>query len=126
MAMGEPVPTDDELLRKAVSGNDRAAIDELIRRYANLVYGIALRHTRGDDQLAADVSQAVFIVFVRRLGSIRHGRALPAWFHQTTCFAMRDARRAADRRAHHEQQAARPEPTMGPNASLERTEHLEL
>lgn len=108
--------SDEQLLQCARAAGDRAAFDSLIRRYANLVYGIAMRQTR-DAQLAADISQAVFIVFVRRIGSIHHARALPGWFLKTTRFAVRDARRSAERRRFHEQQAAasRTEPTMSQN-----------
>ena len=34
------------------------------------MYGVALRQT-GDPHAAADVSQAVFVVFLRRVGTIR-------------------------------------------------------
>ncbi len=103
-------PTDQELLDLARTG-DRTALDALIRKHANLVYGIALRQTN-DTQLAADISQAVFIVFLRRISTIKSARALPAWFMQTTRFALLDARRAQRRRSHHERQAARPEHDM--------------
>jgi RNA polymerase sigma factor (sigma-70 family) len=102
--------TDDRLLDRARQ-DDRAAIDALIRRYANLVHGVALRQT-GDPHLAADVSQAVFIIFVRRIRSIRHARALPAWFLQTTRLAVRGAARSAARRKAHERFAALPEQIM--------------
>lgn len=108
--------SDEQLLQRARTAGDRAAFDTLIRRYANLVYGIAMRQTR-DAQLAADISQAVFIVFVKRIRSIHHARALPGWFLKTTRFAVRDARRSADRRRFHEHQAAasRTEQVMSQN-----------
>jgi RNA polymerase sigma factor (sigma-70 family) len=70
-----------------------------------LVYGIAERECAGAG-LAADCCQAVFVVFVRRVGTIRHARALPSWFVQTTRYAVLDAKRNARRREHHERQAA--------------------
>lgn len=108
--------SDEQLLQRARTAGDRAAFDTLIRRYANLVYGIAMRQTR-DAQLAADISQAVFIVFVKRILSIHQARALPGWFLKTTRFAVRDARRSADRRRFHEHQAAasRTEQAMSQN-----------
>jgi RNA polymerase sigma factor (sigma-70 family) len=107
--MSEP-PTDDRLLERA-GHDDRSALNALIRRYANLVHGVALRQT-GDPHLAADVSQGVFIVFVRRIRSIRHARVLPAWFLQTTRLAVKAAMRSAARRRHHERLACLPEQAM--------------
>lgn len=101
---------DDQLLRRA-AGGEREAIDAIIRSYANLVHGIAMRQI-DDAQTAADISQAVFIIFVQKIRSIRHAGALPGWFLRTTQFAVRDAKRAAIRRRFHEHQAARPEPIM--------------
>src|SRR5262249_41674442 len=70
-----------------------------------------LRQT-ADSQMAADISQAVFIVFIRRIHLIRHARALPSWFLQTTRYAVRDARRSVIRRGFHERRAARLEQVM--------------
>lgn len=116
----------DQQLLDRIRQKDAMAIDSLIRRYASLVYGVAMRRTRYDAQLAADVSQAVFIVFMRRVDSIRSAHSLPSWFHKTTCLAVRDAQRAANRRAHHETSAARPEETMRSTPSLDTTANLEL
>src|SRR5688572_22852774 len=107
----------EELLARARRG-DRGAIDVLIRQYAGLVYGIALRQTR-DPQRAADVSQAVFMVFVRRVASLRSARALPSWLLQTTRYAAKEAHRSASRRARHEHRAARAEQIMDPNSGGE-------
>src|SRR4051812_20260005 len=122
MAMDER-ENDEQLLRRAAGAGDRAAMDELIPRYANFVHGIAQRQT-GDAHAAADVSQAVFVVFVRRVRTIRHARALPGWFLQTTRYAVKAARRAANRRAHHERRAAKPERIMGSQTTMESNEDL--
>jgi RNA polymerase sigma factor (sigma-70 family) len=112
--------TDEQLLDRA-RRDDRDALDALIRQYANLVHGVALRQV-GDPHLAADVSQAVFVVFVRRVRSIRHARVLPAWFLQTTRLAVKAAVRSAARRRHHERRAALPEQSM----PQPRADHLDL
>jgi RNA polymerase sigma factor (sigma-70 family) len=101
----------DHQLLDQTRGGDRAAMDQLIRRYANMVYGIARRQTC-DDQLAADVTQAVFLVFVRKVNTISHERALASWFMRTTRYAVLDTTRRQRRREHHERQAARPEEMM--------------
>jgi len=113
--MNQQTDTNEALLARA-RGGDREAVDVLIRQYAGMVYGIALRQTR-DAQTAADVSQAVFMVLVRRVGSLRSARALPSWLLQTTRYAAKEAHRAAARRSHHEHRAARVEQIMETTAS---------
>ena len=59
------VKPDWELVREYVdSGSAQAAFSELIERYADLVHGCCLRQT-GEAEAAADVSQAVHMVFAR-------------------------------------------------------------
>jgi RNA polymerase sigma-70 factor (ECF subfamily) len=50
--------TDDELIRRTADG-DRAAFDELYRRYARPVFGLALRRL-GDRSRAEDAVQETF------------------------------------------------------------------
>lgn len=123
MAMDDQQPGDAELLGRVARG-DRDATDALIRRYANLVHGVAMRQTRNDEQLSADVSQAVFIIFIQKIRSIGSARALPGWFHMTTRYAVRTAMRSSRRREHYEQQAARGERIM--NISIDDQANLEL
>jgi len=71
-----PELTDQQLLARvrARQGEERVALEELVRRHRAFVYATARRHARGGDpHLADDVTQAVFIVLVRKAGSIREG-----------------------------------------------------
>jgi len=73
--------TDDaELLRQyAQSGSDTAFAD-LVGRYLPLVYAAALRKVGGNEALAKDVAQTVFIDLAGKASSLRGRELLPAGF----------------------------------------------
>jgi RNA polymerase sigma-70 factor (ECF subfamily) len=78
-----------------------------LHRQIDLVYAFALRQTR-DTEMAADVTQAVFLVLARKQKA-GHGppeKFIRGWLFKVASFAVREARRAAARRAHHERRAA--------------------
>lgn len=77
-------PEDAVLLERFVTANDREAFELLMARHGPLVLGTARRLVANSHD-AEDVFQAVFLSLARLAKSIRHGRALPAWLHQTTC-----------------------------------------
>jgi RNA polymerase sigma factor (sigma-70 family) len=94
--------SDQQLLdRVRADAGDRQALDELARRYVRLVYTLARRQVR-DAHLAEDVTQAVFIVLVRKAGSIRRDAALASWLFTVTRHAVSNALRVRARRRHHE------------------------
>jgi RNA polymerase sigma factor (sigma-70 family) len=81
----EAAPSEDAvLLKRLVTANDREAFELLIARHGPMVLGTARRLVANSHD-AEDVFQAVFLSLARLAKSIRHGRALPAWLHQTTC-----------------------------------------
>src|SRR5688500_237791 len=97
-------PDDATLLRHFAAG-DRAAFEQLVRKYINFVYATARRHV-GDPHLADDVTQAVFVILTakaRRLGS---GVVLVGWLYRTTAYVAANAIKTRRRRAHHERQAS--------------------
>jgi RNA polymerase sigma factor (sigma-70 family) len=77
------------LLTRAAAGEQRA-FDELVERYAGLVWRIALNHRlRPAD--AADVSQTVWLRLVEQLDRIREPERVGAWLATTTrheCLAV--------------------------------------
>ncbi len=105
---------DESLLRNFVQTRSPDAFAGIVRRHAGLVHGTALRALGGDASLADDVTQAVFVVFARKASTLRAAAVLPSWLHQTTLYAVANARKTKSRRAYHERQAAnhRPEADM--------------
>jgi RNA polymerase sigma-70 factor (ECF subfamily) len=72
------------------------AFDEIHRRFARVVHGIALAHVGLSD--AEDVTQEVFARVHRTLGSLRDPAAFPAWICRVARNAARDHLRSARRR----------------------------
>jgi len=103
-AMTDPMTElgDQQLLNRIRATQDRDALGELARRYVGLVYSAALRQMHGDAHLAEDITQAVFIVLVRKAASIREETVLPAWLFTVTRHAAANARRVRQRREYHE------------------------
>jgi len=93
---------DRELLSKFIAGSSPEAFAELVRRNADMVYSSACRQL-GDEHLAEDVTQAVFILLARKAKHVR--RTVAGWLVCATCYACRDARKLAARREYHERRA---------------------
>jgi RNA polymerase sigma factor (sigma-70 family) len=62
--------------------HDQSAWNELVHRYAPLVWRVAMSH-RLDPADAADVSQHTWITLADSLGSIRDAERLPGWLATT-------------------------------------------
>ena len=71
-----------ELVERAKEG-DQFAWDQIVERYATLVWSVCRRHgLTGAD--ADDVGASVWLRLVERLGTIREPAALPGWLRTTT------------------------------------------
>jgi RNA polymerase sigma factor (sigma-70 family) len=98
---------------ETTSASSRAAGngDEMERfalRYVDLVYAAAVRQMRGDSHAAADVTQTVMLVMLKkaRANRLPEERFMAGWVLKVTRFSVMQARRAAARRARHEAKAA--------------------
>ena len=80
----------------AAQGGAPGAFDEIHRRFARVVHGIALAYVRPAD--AEDVTQEVFVRVHRTLGTLRDPAAFPAWICRVARNAARDHLRSARRR----------------------------
>jgi RNA polymerase sigma-70 factor (ECF subfamily) len=74
--------SDLTLARKAADGDARA-FEELYRLYQRLVYGLCLRMTQNVAE-AEDITQDVFILLHRKVGSFRGESLFTTWLHRLT------------------------------------------
>jgi RNA polymerase sigma factor (sigma-70 family) len=65
------------------AGSDQAAWDELVDRYAPLVWSICVRFQLSSQDIE-DVGQNVWLRLVEQLGNLREPAALPGWLATTT------------------------------------------
>lgn len=72
--------TDEELVERHKYG-DEEAFEEIYRRFADLVYNLALRLSN-DPEEAADLSQEVFLRIYRHLGKFRGKSTLKTWIYR--------------------------------------------
>ena len=105
---GKPVhePDDVELLKKFAVEHDEAAFELLVKRHGPLVQGVC-RRILGDVHEAEDAFQAVFLVLVRKAGSIRKPELLANWLYGVACRIARKARIRAIRKENRERQAGK-------------------
>jgi DNA-directed RNA polymerase specialized sigma24 family protein len=81
--------SDSELLAAWVAHRRESAFGALVARYATLVH-MAAKRTCGDDTLAADASQLVFIQLAQKAQSLTTHPTLAGWLHVTTVMKTRD------------------------------------
>jgi RNA polymerase sigma factor (sigma-70 family) len=70
------------LVARAIEGDQRAW-DDIVERYAPLVYAICTRYRLGSHDIE-DVGQTVWLLLVEHLGKLREPAALPGWLATTT------------------------------------------
>jgi uncharacterized protein (TIGR03435 family) len=96
--------TDHELLTQYARTGAEAPFATLVTRHINLVYSAARRYA-GDDTLAADITQAVFILLARKAGSIGARTVLSGWLYQTARLTAANALKEKIRREKRDHQA---------------------
>ena len=99
------MPEDTELLQRFVRQEDQEAFGELVRRRVDFVYSAALRQVGGDDHLARDVTQSVFMAFARSAPRLLGRPTLGGWLYTTTRYLSAKAVRSHRRWRHREQEA---------------------
>jgi RNA polymerase sigma factor (sigma-70 family) len=96
--------SDAQLLVRFARHRDEAAFAALLHRHAPLVYGVC-RRVLGHAHDAEDAFQAVFLVLVRKAGSIAKGESLGCWLHEIAYRTALRARTVAHKRRTRERQA---------------------
>ncbi len=72
--------TDEELLSQYRSDTNRAAFEELVRRYEKELFGY-LRRYLGDAEVAEDVFQQTFLQVHLKCGQFEEGRKVRPWLY---------------------------------------------
>jgi RNA polymerase sigma factor (sigma-70 family) len=108
-----------QLMADFARTGSETAFKELVRRYTDLVYSVAIRLVNGDTQLAQDVTQTVFIDLAKMAGKLSPEVLLGGWLHRHSCFVAATLLRGEKRRRIRERQALemkalndQPEPAM--------------
>ncbi len=112
----KPGPSDQELLAEYAASQSEAAFAELVRRHTGLVWASALRQV-GNQTVAEEITQAVFIVLARKASSLTREVALTGWLFRATRYAALDAQKTEGRRQRRELEAAQMEPPHSPDES---------
>src|SRR5215831_19490601 len=72
---------DDAALVNRFRGGERAAFDQLVRRYQRAIYFLMLRHV-GDPDEAAELTQRAFIKALLGLGELRGANQFRTWLYK--------------------------------------------
>lgn len=83
---------DERALVRRLQDGETAAFRELVERYKQRVYYLAL-DLSGDHHDAEDISQEVFIKAFRGIKRFRSGAKLSSWLHKITVNAYIDTKR---------------------------------
>jgi RNA polymerase sigma factor (sigma-70 family) len=95
---------DIALLREYVERDSEEAFATLTTRHVNMVYSVALRHTRNPHQ-AEEITQAVFVILAQKARQLGRRVILSGWLYQTARLASITFIRSEIRRTRREQEA---------------------
>jgi RNA polymerase sigma factor (sigma-70 family) len=95
---------DAQLWQSFTEHHSEAAFRTLVERHLPLVFGTARRMT-GENALAEDIAQTVFILLARKGNSLRPNTILSGWLYRTARFVTSRALTAEQRRRRREQEA---------------------
>ena len=95
--MGEASGATDRALVARASDGDDGAFEELVLKYQDRVYGLALRLTRRPEE-AEDVTQEAFLKAYRALGDFKGESAFYTWLFRITFNSAHSRLRTLGRR----------------------------
>jgi RNA polymerase sigma factor (sigma-70 family) len=94
---------DMRLVHEFAATKSEPAFAALVERYIGLVHSAALRQA-GNEHVAEEITQAVFIILARKAASLRPETVLAAWLYRATRYATANLLRASHRRHTREQE----------------------
>jgi RNA polymerase sigma factor (sigma-70 family) len=121
----------DELLRDFVSQNgaSQGAFEEIVRRYAGMVYSVCLQVTR-DVHDAEDATQAAFLTLALRAKTAENIKYLGPWLQKVARRLSLDIMRAKKRRKRREERRGemntRLQPDRDPRSGMDRAETADI
>ncbi len=95
---------DMELVREFAASQSETAFAALVTRHLSLVHSAAMRQV-GDEHLAQEIAQAVFIILAKKAPALPPKTVLSAWLYRTTRYAAADALKIQRRRQAREHEA---------------------
>jgi RNA polymerase sigma-70 factor (ECF subfamily) len=78
--------SDEELVKSFLQNNDVEVFTQLVNRYSNKIYGLALRITRNPSD-AEEVLQDVFLTVLKKLDTFREESKFSTWIYRVTANA---------------------------------------
>jgi RNA polymerase sigma-70 factor (ECF subfamily) len=72
---------DEKLVRSFLETQDEEAFNEIVNRYADKIYRLALRITRNPND-AEEVLQEVFLTLIEKLNTFRGGSKFSTWLYR--------------------------------------------
>ncbi|MEE8298906.1 MAG: sigma-70 family RNA polymerase sigma factor [Thermodesulfobacteriota bacterium] len=75
--------SDEELVNLYTKTGNESAFNEIVSRYANKIYGFALRITRNSSD-AEEVFQEVFLTLTKKLDTFRGESKFSSWLYRVT------------------------------------------
>lgn len=87
--MEESESSDGELLADWLANRREISFRRLVERHAGMIHAAA-RRVSGDETLAAEASQMVFILLARKAASLTGRSSLSGWLHITTVMQTRN------------------------------------
>lgn len=75
--------SDEKLIETFINENNQSAFEEIVRRYVDKIYGLALRITRNPND-AEEVLQEVFLTLAKKIGTFRREAKFSSWLYRVT------------------------------------------
>ena len=100
-----PAKSPKELLADFKETGANAPFEEIVRRYAAMVYGVCLRVT-GDKHDAEDATQAVFLSLALQAKTAREIKYIGPWLQKVAHRLALDVKKAKTRRKKREEKLA--------------------